>query len=39
MLFEEPEEESERLARQRGLEIGPISLQDLFIHLTKDDED
>lgn len=38
MIYEERTEELERQAEKLGLEIGPISLQDLFIHLTEGEE-
>mgnify|MGYP000901808602 FL=1 len=34
MIYEEKTEDIENEARKMGLETGPISLQDLFIHLT-----
>lgn len=34
MVYEELSEEAQLAAHRAGLEIGPISLQDLFIHLT-----
>lgn len=36
MIYEKNNEELERRAREKGLDIGPVSLQDLFIHLTED---
>jgi len=36
MIIETLTEEQQLHARQLGLEIGPVSLQDLFIHLTKE---
>ncbi len=38
MIYEERTEELEHKAHEMGLEIGPISLQDLFIHLTEGEE-
>ncbi|PPA69100.1 ATP-binding cassette domain-containing protein [Jeotgalibacillus proteolyticus] len=38
MVIEQLTEEQRRNARQEGLEIGPVSLQNLFIHLTKEGE-
>lgn len=38
MIYEERTEELENKAREIGLETGPISLQDLFIHLTEGEE-
>lgn len=38
MVYGELSEHDRKVARQRGLEIGPISLQDLFIHLTEGDD-
>jgi len=35
MIFEERTDEIGRKAKEMGLEIGPISLQELFIHLTE----
>ncbi|WP_313344506.1 ABC transporter ATP-binding protein [Sedimentibacter sp.] len=35
MIYGERTEEIENMADRLGLEIGPISLQDLFIHLTE----
>ena len=35
MIYEERTEEIEKASANLGLEIGPISLQDLFIHLTE----
>lgn len=34
MIYGELTENERRAAKQRNLEIGPVSLQDLFIHLT-----
>ncbi|WP_026703151.1 ATP-binding cassette domain-containing protein [Salibacterium aidingense] len=39
MVYGELSEENQRLAQEQGLEIGPVSLQDLFIHLTKEEND
>lgn len=39
MIYGEISEDEQRLAAERGLEIGPVALQDLFIHLTEDGED
>lgn len=39
MVYEEFTNEQREQARQKGLEIGPVSLQDLFIHLTKEEEE
>ncbi|KIL47148.1 ATP-binding cassette domain-containing protein [Jeotgalibacillus campisalis] len=36
MVMETLSEQQRIQARQTGLEIGPVSLQDLFIHLTKE---
>ncbi len=36
-IYEDELEQLEAKAREKGLEVGPISLQDLFIHLTEDD--
>ncbi len=38
MIYEDRTEEIEHKAHDMGLEIGPISLQDLFIHLTEGEE-
>jgi ABC-2 type transport system ATP-binding protein len=38
MIYEERTDELENQAEKLGLEIGPISLQDLFIHLTEGEE-
>jgi len=38
MIYGELTESERRLAHQKGLEIGPVSLQDLFIHLTEEEE-
>ena len=38
MIFEERTKETEDMAGNLGLEIGPISLQDLFIHLTETED-
>jgi ABC-2 type transport system ATP-binding protein len=38
MVFEERTADLERKAKEMGLEIGPISLQELFIHLTEESE-
>lgn len=35
MLYGELSETERKLAQQKGLEIGPLSLQDLFIYLTE----
>lgn len=35
MIYEERTEEIEKASANLGLDIGPISLQDLFIHLTE----
>lgn len=37
MVYGELAEKDERLARSHGLEIGTLSLQELFIHLTEVD--
>ncbi|WP_456273540.1 ATP-binding cassette domain-containing protein [Bacillus sp. AK031] len=34
MVYGEISEEKRQVAQQKGLEVGPVSLQDLFIHLT-----
>ncbi|WP_400244201.1 ATP-binding cassette domain-containing protein [Niallia sp. JL1B1071] len=39
MVYEELTNEKREQARMKGLEIGPVSLQDLFIHLTKEEEE
>jgi ABC-2 type transport system ATP-binding protein len=39
MVYEEFTNEQREQARRKGLEIGPVSLQDLFIHLTKEEEE
>lgn len=36
MVIEQLTEQQRLQARQSGLDIGPVSLQDLFIHLTKE---
>ncbi|EIM05067.1 hypothetical protein A1A1_18092 [Planococcus antarcticus DSM 14505] len=36
MVFGTLDEQDQLTARQQGLEIGPVSLQDLFIHLTEE---
>lgn len=36
-LYEEELEQLEAQAHEKGLEVGPISLQDLFIYLTEDE--
>lgn len=38
MVYGELSERDRKIAQQKGLEIGPISLQDLFIHLTEGDD-
>lgn len=38
MIYEERTDELERSAHKMGLEVGPISLQELFIHLTEEVE-
>ncbi len=38
MIYEERTDELDNKAHEMGLEIGPISLQDLFIHLTEGEE-
>lgn len=38
MIYEERTAELERFAHEMGLEVGPISLQELFIHLTEEVE-
>ncbi|MEG6616746.1 ABC transporter ATP-binding protein [Peptococcaceae bacterium 1198_IL3148] len=38
MVYGDLSDEDRKRAAQRGLEIGPISLQDLFIHLTRVDD-
>jgi ABC-2 type transport system ATP-binding protein len=38
MLYEKQNEELEKEAHRRGFEVGHMSLQDLFIHLTEDEE-
>ncbi|NYB73730.1 MULTISPECIES: ATP-binding cassette domain-containing protein [Sedimentibacter] len=38
MIYEERTEKIENAADSLGLEIGPISLQDLFIHLTETED-
>jgi ABC-2 type transport system ATP-binding protein len=37
MVYGEITEEKRRESRQKGLEVGPVSLQDLFIHLTNEE--
>lgn len=37
-IYDEDNEELQKDARLRGLEIGHISLQDLFIHLTEEED-
>ncbi|MFJ7637911.1 ATP-binding cassette domain-containing protein [Peribacillus sp. NPDC097225] len=37
MVFGKLSEAKRKEAQQRGLEVGPVSLQDLFIHLTGED--
>jgi len=37
MVYGDLNEKHRNEARRQGLDIGPISLQDLFIHLTKED--
>lgn len=37
MVYGDLSEEMRLKAQQRGLEIGPVSLQDLFIHLTSEE--
>lgn len=39
MVYEELTDQDREQARMKGLEIGPVSLQDLFIHLTKEEEE
>jgi len=39
MVFGELSEEKRREAQRLGLEIGPVSLQDLFIHLTSEGDE
>lgn len=38
MVYGELSDHDRKVAQQKGLEIGPISLQDLFIHLTEGDD-
>ncbi|WP_370621909.1 hypothetical protein [Bacillus sp. JCM 19034] len=38
MVYGELSSSEQRIAEERGLEIGPVSLQDLFIHLTEGGE-
>lgn len=38
MIFGELDEQQRAEAHRNGLEIGPVSLQDLFIHLTEEEE-
>jgi len=38
MVYGELSERDRKVAQQKGLEVGPISLQDLFIHLTEGDD-
>ncbi|RKQ28814.1 ATP-binding cassette domain-containing protein [Oceanobacillus halophilus] len=38
MVFGYLTEENRREAKQKGLDVGPISLQDLFIHLTREED-
>ncbi|MDG5788046.1 ABC transporter ATP-binding protein [Evansella sp. AB-P1] len=38
MVYEQLDEREMNDAMQKGLEIGPVSLQDLFIHLTGEEE-
>jgi ABC-2 type transport system ATP-binding protein len=37
MVYGELGEEKREEAQQLGLEVGPISLQDIFIHLTEEE--
>ncbi len=39
MVYEELTDENREKARMKGLDIGPVSLQDLFIYLTKEGEE
>ncbi|MGY4690784.1 ATP-binding cassette domain-containing protein [Salibacterium sp. K-3] len=39
MIYGALSEEKQRQAQEQGLDIGPVSLQDLFIHLTKEEND
>lgn len=39
MVFGEISEDKLREAGQKGLEVGPVSLQDLFIHLTSEENE
>lgn len=38
MVYGELNDRDLKVAQQKGLEVGPISLQDLFIHLTEGDD-
>ncbi|WP_181347434.1 ATP-binding cassette domain-containing protein [Thalassobacillus sp. CUG 92003] len=38
MIYGELSDAKRQEAREKGLEIGPVSLQDLFIHLTREGE-
>jgi len=38
MVYGELSDHDRKVAQQKGLEVGPISLQDLFIHLTERDD-
>lgn len=38
MVYGELNDRDRKAAQQKGLEVGPISLQDLFIHLTEGDD-
>ncbi|OIJ11463.1 ABC transporter [Anaerobacillus alkalilacustris] len=38
MTYGEINDDAQKEARKLGLEIGPVSLHDLFIHLTKEEE-
>ena len=39
MVYGELTDDNREKARMRGLDIGPVSLQDLFIYLTKEEEE
>ncbi|WP_080875603.1 ATP-binding cassette domain-containing protein [Oceanobacillus timonensis] len=39
MVYGEMTEQQRNAANQAGLEIGPLSLHDLFVHLTKEEEE
>ena len=39
MIFGELSNEERELAKTKNIEVGPVSLQELFIHLTKEEDE